>query len=425
MRANLLHRIPRNFIRFPWSIVRRSLTFPLLRRPRTTIIHFWITCWGESIRFPWSIIFHNRFPRILISVPCLPGFDEVEDDTIEGILAVKFIIGLDFAVTRSSPDSCWTRFAIAAEQTVELKWLILNKLNKWFHSSRVKFPLVRMSASWFLVSMYLIWILESRLIRSNNQSSATLWVLETCLIVGLLPLMIILITASLSSNTYNKASWRADWTFEGTESMSSITSIFFWDLWRLWTSLSGCPDRSETRETFPRTETIRSHNSRAGNPSNLSPVVQREMISDSVELWATAVCFLHIQLIGTNEWLPKTHNVPPEVDFESSRSPAKSESWNSPNLHCLAVLPTWQYCLYSHVWWIYEINRFWRLSQALVHFVVDRASLFTAHKISGRPIRAKYKNFRTIWEHTCDNYPTDFISSSLKWWSSMHGVDTL
>ena len=81
------------------------------------------------------------------------------------------------------------------------------------------------SASWFLVSMYLIWILESRLIRSNNQSRATLWVLETCLIVGLLPFIIILIAASLSSNTYNKASWRADWTFEGTESMSFIASI--------------------------------------------------------------------------------------------------------------------------------------------------------------------------------------------------------
>ena len=40
----------------------------------------------------------------------------------------------------------------------------------------------------------------------NNQSRATLWVLETCLIVGLPPLMIILINASLSSNTYNKAS---------------------------------------------------------------------------------------------------------------------------------------------------------------------------------------------------------------------------
>ena len=101
-------------------------------------------------------------------------------------------------------------------------------------------------------------------------------------------------------------------------------------------------------KTFPRTETIRSHNSRANKPSNLNPV-SKEMISDSVELWETAVCFLHIQLFGTNVWLPNMHNVPPEVDFESSRSPAKSESWNSPSLPCLAVFPTWQYCLYSLV----------------------------------------------------------------------------
>ena len=55
-------------------------------------------------------------------------------------------------------------------------------------------------------SMYLTRIFGSKLIRSNNQSSATLWILETCLTVGLLPLIIILITGSLSSNTYNKAS---------------------------------------------------------------------------------------------------------------------------------------------------------------------------------------------------------------------------
>ena len=59
------------------------------------------------------------------------------------------------------------------------------------HSSRVKFLFVSMSASWFLVSMFLIWILESRLSRSDNQSSATLWVAKTCLIVVLLPFMII------------------------------------------------------------------------------------------------------------------------------------------------------------------------------------------------------------------------------------------
>ena len=38
-----------------------------------------------------------------------------------------------------------------------------------------------------------------QIILSNNQSSATLWVRDTYLIVGLRPLMIILITASLSS----------------------------------------------------------------------------------------------------------------------------------------------------------------------------------------------------------------------------------
>ena len=47
------------------------------------------------------------------------------------------------------------------------------------------------------------------------------------------------------------------------------------------------------------------------------------MISDSAELCETEVCFLHIQLIGTNVWLSKMHNVPLDVDFEPSRSLCK------------------------------------------------------------------------------------------------------
>ena len=34
------------------------------------------------------------------------GFDEAEEDTNESVLAVKFIVGRDLAVTRPSPDSC-------------------------------------------------------------------------------------------------------------------------------------------------------------------------------------------------------------------------------------------------------------------------------------------------------------------------------
>ena len=77
--------------------------------------------------------------------------------------------------------------------------MMLTWQRSWFPSSRVKLPFVEMSASWFLVSTYFIWILGSMFILSNHQSSSTLWVRDTCLIVGLLPLIIILITASFSS----------------------------------------------------------------------------------------------------------------------------------------------------------------------------------------------------------------------------------
>ena len=211
-----------------------------------------------------------------------------------------------------------------------------------------------MSTTDFLISTELIWILRSQWILSNNQSKVTLWHLDTCLIVGLLPFMIILITASLSSNLYNKASWYEDWTFEGTRSTlfkSLITLRDYLRPWFVWGQTTDLTILSWFWVVFPRTEKIRCHKSRAGIPSILNPA-SKEMISDSVELCETEVCFLHIQLIGTNKRLPKTHNGPSEVDFESSRSPVKSESWNSVSLHCLTVFPTWQYCLYSHVWFI-------------------------------------------------------------------------
>ena len=81
-----------------------------------------------------------------------------------------------------------------------------------------------------------------------------------------------------------------------------------------------------------------SQRSRASNPSKRNPA-SREIISDSVELCETELCFLHIQLTGTHVLLPRIHRTPPEVDFESSRSPAKSGSWNRPNLQCCACFP--------------------------------------------------------------------------------------
>ena len=59
-----------------------------------------------------------------------------------------------------------------------------------------------------------------------------------------------------------------------------------------------------------KTKTIKSQKSRARIQSNLNPA-SKEMISDFIELCGTAKCFLHIQLIGTNVWLPKTKNISP------------------------------------------------------------------------------------------------------------------
>ena len=97
----------------------------------------------------------------------------------------------------------------------------------------------------------------------------------------------------------------------------------------------------------------------------------------------------------------------------------------SQNLETVPICIAWQYypqnCFYLHVFPCMISNEKIFLSQAFVHFVIDRASLFEYQVSQFLP----NINFRTIWDQTCDNSPADFNSSSLKWWSSMHGVVTL
>ena len=45
--------------------------------------------------------------------------------------------------------------------------------------------------------------------------------------------------------------------------------------------------------------------------------------------------------------------------------------------------------------------------------------------MSGLSIRAKYKHFKTIWEHTFGNAPNDSSSSFLNIWSSKQGFETM
>ena len=129
--------------------------------------------------------------------------------------------------------------------------------------------------------MYLIYIFESMLMRSNSESNATLRNMETCLIVGLLPFIIILITVSMSSNTYNKVFlirrldvWghRINIFQHVSFALRSLTLVNGDGSYRL----------SVVWLVFSKTETIRSHKSKARIPSNLNPS-SKEMISDFVD----------------------------------------------------------------------------------------------------------------------------------------------
>ena len=85
---------------------------------------------------------------------------------------------------------------------MELKWLMLNKTQKMI-------PFVTCESSHCQCVCELVLgvnVFDLDLGVQIDSTGATLWVLETGLIVVLLPFVIILITASFSSKIYNKAS---------------------------------------------------------------------------------------------------------------------------------------------------------------------------------------------------------------------------
>ena len=69
------------------------------------------------------------------------------------------------------------------QENIEKFWMLNKRRRWWHHSSRVNLVFVRNSARWFFgfytFDLDFWW---SKLILSNSQSDATLWVPDTCLI---------------------------------------------------------------------------------------------------------------------------------------------------------------------------------------------------------------------------------------------------
>ena len=146
--------------------------FCLYESPRT-LVQLCIFCrtWeldaAASSAASWLGSLATSFPVLFQS--CCQGALSVPglfDEELVAACETKFNVGFDFDTILSSPLSSCILFAIFSWQPIELKfwaqqsklkWLMLNKWRRLFHSSRVKWPFVSMCASWCLVSTYLIW----------------------------------------------------------------------------------------------------------------------------------------------------------------------------------------------------------------------------------------------------------------------------
>ena len=299
-----------------------------------------------------------------------------------------------------SPQSCFLLLVLASFSPPLIKLKILGTRPEMADVEQMKkiVPFIHhvwnflwWSAIRCLVSMCLIWILGSKLILSSNQSRATLWVLDTCLILGLLPLITIFRLIVLTDiqhgigqkNSHSKArcqhetnqdcrawlehwfdSWCACLTWCDATSLPVPMNPWFYQI--------GLGIMEHFKNPIPKIKSWNSINR-----------LKRNYLS-SVELWETGVCFLHIQLIGTNVLLPKMHRIPPDVDFESFGSPAKSESWN--NLIYIVVL------YFPH-------DNFVRLHLCDMLSSISwwhEQACFQTIEISGLPVRSKYMDLRTI-----------------------------
>ena len=123
------------------------------------------------------------------------------------------------------------------------------------------------------------------------------------------------------------------------------------------------------------------------------------MISASVELCETEICFLHIQLSGTNMLLPKMHKTPPVRVFKVSCKIRVWQCFPHDNIVC------------SHMYDGCKRSNEIIVCHSLLSISSPQEQVYSKTiNMSSLPVRAKYKHLRTIWAHTFDNSPTDPIS---------------
>ena len=209
--------------------------------------------------------------RLWLSCLVFTRLSDAVEDSADGAVsllrAIKFIIGLDFAVTLSSPDSFCVLFDITSEHTVELKWLMFNNTKDdsirhvwnfpWLACLRVGF--------WCQYSWFGSWGPNWFDRTTNQEQFCGFWKHVSLLDFfplwsswSLLRCLQRCTTKLLDANIERLRGTRS------TLSKSLITLPDCWRPWFVWGQTTGLTVLSWFWVVFPRTKTIRSHKSGAG-----------------------------------------------------------------------------------------------------------------------------------------------------------------
>ena len=188
----------RSWSRTKWDLKKSKFENPDIRITPYWFPRFHVNVLLEDAMLCFCSIF-KAFPHVRtvweleLRGPSSKLWDELVS-SLENRLEVsdnKLFIGFDFVITRSSSSD--GNLSIGVSKIVKLK--MLNRRVRFFHSSRMKFPFwLRFFCDIKIVDLDL----DNKLTLSNIYFNETLWILVTCLKVGLRLSMIILITTSLS-----------------------------------------------------------------------------------------------------------------------------------------------------------------------------------------------------------------------------------
>ena len=150
-------------------------------------------------------------------------------------------------------------------------------------------------------------------------------------------------------------------------------------------------------------------------------VIKRNNFSFRRTMWNWSLFLAHPTYWHKRVTSENTQDLP-DVDFESSRSPAKSESWNDPNRIAVLCFPQ------DNIVWIHMCDECTRSNVPSV--CRELWSILWWHEQAcSRTIKYQVYQYEPNTDmseqfvrKTVDISPTDPVSSSLNWWSSRHGV---